>query len=261
MTKVLVSDEVAKNIVIYYADTMSVSKVMEKFSLGRHVVNRVLKENGVEPKTDNTKYFIKHDAFSHLTEDVAYWVGFIMADGNLHEHKSGSKVLQFGLSKKDEIHLRKFKSFLRTEKPIYECKKRDACVLAIHSKQIFSDLQYYGVTPRKSLTAEVKNITEDMCRHFWRGVFDGDGHIKKSEYSIFLTGSSLLCEQFSDFIFKTIGVRQSVRKYKDKNVYYINYTGKNSRKISELLYGDSNISLDRKLVVANEYIKRGELWD
>lgn len=120
--------------------------------------------------------------FSQInSNNVAYWIGFIAADGtiSIKKHK-----LSFGLSIKDKDQLEKFKATIGCQNVITErdtlCtngKRYRSCYLSIYSEQIISDLLQYGIEERKSFKDIdfLSFIPEQYKFSFICGFFDGDG--------------------------------------------------------------------------------------
>ena len=95
--------------------------------------------------TPPRKYPLRENAFSELTPEATYWVGFLMADGCIGTNGS----IRISLKTTDRGHLDKFMAFVGTERPIYP--SGSTCVqLHLSSRQICSDLIELGVIPRKS---------------------------------------------------------------------------------------------------------------
>ncbi|WP_186431436.1 LAGLIDADG family homing endonuclease [Clostridium sp. BSD9I1] len=201
----------------------------------------------------NDSFFKKID-----TEDKAYWLGFIYADGFITMPHS------FGLSlaAKDKSHLVKLLKCLESNYPLHDYEtdgkygKHPYSRLLINNEEIFRDLQDKNVRLRKTLIIEFPNeevLPKELYKHFIRGYFDGDGSLILSEGSI----NFKICGT-KEFLFKFIQIFNEVSKYdfkyklykrnKDnKNNYYLSYGGlRKVYSILSYLYKDSTIFLDRK---------------
>ena len=124
----------------------------------------------------NDKFFNNID--SH---NVAYWIGFIAADGSINVKRN---KLSFGLSIKDKEHLEKFKKTIGCNNVITERdalstngKYYSSCYLTINSKEFVSDLLTYGIEERKSYKDInfLSYIPDEYKFSFICGLFDGDG--------------------------------------------------------------------------------------
>ena len=140
-----------------------------------------------------TKY-LNHQAFDIVTNDAAYWIGFLFADGSVIQQQRGAPQVQLRLSEIDRGHLEKFRQFLDSTHAITTSppgnlggyQSRASARYAIVSRRLAGRLlemgRYEGpIAPELAAS-----------RHFWRGVVDGDGSIfiLKTGYSgISLVGS------------------------------------------------------------------------
>ncbi len=137
----------------------------------------------------NEKYFEQIDS-----EDKAYWLGFLYADGYIEPIYRKEKIkamrIEIGLSSCDKYHLIKFINDIESNVPITD---RDIKVngsicktsrVRINNTKMCRDLITIGCTTKKSLTLKFPStdiIPHNLLRHFIRGYFDGDGCISYSE--------------------------------------------------------------------------------
>jgi DNA-binding transcriptional regulator WhiA len=128
---------------------------------------------------------VNEAVFDTITEESAYWLGFLMADGNINTGKTGNPRIALTLAERDREHLVKFRKFLNCSNQILlkivkvNEKTWNQYTLRFSSKNIADRLNEFGITKRKSLTA--KSIGLEDNKHFWRGVLDGDGYIKNRD--------------------------------------------------------------------------------
>lgn len=145
--------------------------------------------------TYNENFFEKVD-----TEEKAYWLGFLYADGCVFESYNKNtgnlkaRTLQLSLAIVDENHLLNFANTLGENLHVYygstklNGKEFKYCKVDINNRKITSDIIQKGCTPRKSLTLTFPDeiiLPENLKRHFVRGYFDGDGcvHVNKKTTS------------------------------------------------------------------------------
>lgn len=188
------------------------------------------------------KYTINHGAFDVMTESAMYWIGFLMADGNIGD-RPGQDIIQLNLSTIDLAHIEKFKLFLGSNHKIYN--KNNRASIAVSSQYMVDKLSMYGVVPRKSLIAEIIGL--ENSHHFWRGVVDGDGCIGiygKHQAVLDLSGSRRLTQQFLNFVKTITNVNTSTKKR--GNIYNVRIYGSHAIKVISNLYTDCTIALDRK---------------
>lgn len=129
------------------------------------------------------------------TEEKAYWLGFLMADGYIAVTDRNAE-LGIELNVKDKQHLVKFQQFLQTNALVQErsrffekvannyCNKiLHSCFIRIYSKKIVGDLMALGFRQNKRNEGlKFCNIPLELRRHFIRGFFDGDGSICQDKY-------------------------------------------------------------------------------
>lgn len=182
------------------------------------------------------------------TEEKAYWLGFLYADGNVSK-KSNNVELSLQLS--DIDHLYKYKLFLKSKLSIRKDKIR--CRFTSGNKKFKKDLENLGCVPAKSLIITFPIIPKHLTHHFIRGYFDGDGCItKNNKTSIWNTcslccGSRIFLEQLLDILYNAqIITKQNVYNIKNKNTKVFVLRDKNFISFMNYLYDDATIYLDRK---------------
>lgn len=197
---------------------------------------------------------IKHrfnDTFFDIidTEEKAYWLGFIVADG--HIDKNGYAVT-IELSKVDEDHLKKLAGIFQKDLK-YRSRKlkgRDTvyhqCCLYIGGSGVNKSLRKLGLTNKKSeqLNGEVlKSIPSILFHHFIRGFFDGDGTIVKGR--MFLYGNMEFLSCLKSELESRIGIRFDITKNRSIFALYV-CSAYSVFKFREYIYKNSTIFLQRK---------------
>jgi len=113
-----------------YLDTpekqRSLTKIGEKYGVKRQTLSKYLKERGHEVINQQNRCRINENVFNIIdTEDKAYWLGFIFADGNI---SSEGNRFEINLALKDLNHMIKLKNFLEYEEDIrIETHGESAC--------------------------------------------------------------------------------------------------------------------------------------
>lgn len=213
------------------------------------------------------------------TEEKAYWLGFIMADGNIEynksnntKHKTSQIRLTFTLSRIDKYHLDKLSKAISSGVPVKDrtvklkttSKSYDMCELKIYNKNIVDDLIKLGVTPRKSTKEIFPDINKNLRKYFILGYFDGDGcfsYWKTSKDNRFscsfsIVGGYNILNSIKEIIYEELGISCTLsnRKNENKDFYRLIATQSKAIKIMEWLYKDSNIYLIRKHEKFKEYL-------
>ncbi|SDO17648.1 hypothetical protein SAMN04487897_109108 [Paenibacillus sp. yr247] len=198
------------------------------------------------------KYSYDERSFEKIeTEEQAYWLGFLYADGSVTS--TGRYVLELTLKEEDYLHLVKFKSFLKTEAPLIkritrlQGKEFVSFRMSVYNKKMVEDLIRLGCIPRKSLKITLpssEQVPADLLNHFVRGYFDGDGSIYVGDKHGHISLTS------TDVFLYEIQRRYNLpgnKHHKKGNAFSFIY-GKRSVLLPflEALYDHSGIYLDRK---------------
>ena len=199
------------------------------------------------------------------TEEKAYWLGFIYADGcisQIFNKRTGalkSQTMEITLAKKDEFHLKKLLIAIKSNKPIQQKLVKvkgieyPSCKISINNKKICKDLINLGCLPRKSLIVDFPKenvVPKYLIRHFIRGYFDGDGCVSYSHnnlaYIVNFVGTENMLIGIQNYIEKEVGLSRTAIKGKGK-AFQVNWGGFTSLLLwYKILYSDSIIFLDRK---------------
>lgn len=218
---------------------------------------------------------LKRDLFRHEydegyfevidSEEKAYWLGFLYADGcisQIFNNKTGAlkgQSVDIGLSIEDKNHLEKFSRRISNSKEVVtrkislKGKTFESCRLQIYNKKICSDLIKLGCTPSKSLTIEFPSeniVPKELVHHFVRGYFDGDGCVSSNHdkrfYIINFVGTKNFLEKVSEYALENEGLSKTKITRKGE-AYQISWGGfHNLEKWYNLLYKDATVYLERK---------------
>jgi hypothetical protein len=222
------------------------------FNVSETLVRNSLKKSGVTLRTVSQaqiKYKHNPNSFDLLSPIVNYWLGFFFADGNVHM-RTDSPVVSLTLKESDILHVERFRAFIGSEHPIRMRSKTKSCRLDVRSHALAMALARWGIHPRKS-TSDI--IPSDILlgdRHFWRGVIDGDGCISVKYRVVTLCGTKETCLAFREFVAGQCGILRNVYKAstrnKNSNHWQIRFNGKNALVVGAILYGDTDLYLERK---------------
>jgi hypothetical protein len=203
----------------------------------------------------NTKYTFDENYFETIdTEEKAYWLGFIYADGNVFI-KNGYR-LTIGLQVQDYTHLLKFIKAIQSNHQLYFYTGPTNNILVrlvINSKKLCEDLIKLKCTPCKSLTLKFpteEQVPISLMRHFIRGYFDGDGCLYtniKHKTNLSLVGNFQFLTQYNDFLYRNLNIpHRKIDKHTD-NCYQVAHHATNTvLLLANYLYKDATIYLDRK---------------
>jgi intein-encoded DNA endonuclease-like protein len=257
--------DIEDNLVIErYNELKNLKKVAKSFGVSLRPIKRILSKNNIE--LTNRRFNVNHSYFNVIdSEDKAYWLGFLFADGCIRKTKTGSQVV-LKLSVKDESHLIKFKNDLNSEHKIFYNVNRTTskkgtpsvsnnCIIRVNSGEMVEDLVKQGCVPRKTFTIDYPKISEKFYKDFIRGYYDGDGNFfynEKTKMSVI----TIVCasEKFRSFLIEVMSKLPNIgRIHEDSDRYTIkivNIVG--IRSFLDYIYYDSKTYLKRK----KEYYER-----
>lgn len=242
----------------------SLTKLGNKYNIKRQDISKYLYSIGHEVVNYQNRLRCDETIFDVIdTEEKAYWLGFIFADGNI---SSTGYKFEINLSGEDYDHLEKLRKFFKYEHKVRIAKQSPKAKgeivsrLSFRNKRIWNNLYKLGCIPNKTLVAKFPEIDNNLIRHMIRGYCDGDGSLgvyitKDKSHSCqlcFTSGSKDLL----DYIYKFLGLNGYFRKRLGKSgnyTHWLNYRGLNARMAARILYENSNIYLDRKFNIFKKF--------
>jgi|SRR5437660_9429602 len=218
-----------------------------------------LKQQGIEPRTNSEahrKYSLNEAFFEKIdTEDKAYWLGFLTADGTV-----GNDYVKLALQERDAEHLYKFTSSLQSNHPIVlrkntlQGKVYRYAEVWIGSTRLVTALKQLGVGERKSFTVSpCEQVPINLLPHYWRGIFDGDGFITRKrsrpfgaiQWYVGLVGNREIVSGFVAFMQQYTGRMASIKPH--VRIFMVRYGGVAlPQAILQVLYQDATTFLERK---------------
>lgn len=215
-----------------------------------------------------SRYIYNYNAFNTVeTEEDAYWLGFILADGYVSNANLAKPYLQIKLTNRDRDHLVKFITYMgyQTEDIIKDCvggayTKDNPCnVVKISNRQISKNLEQYGLSGAKSGKEKpYKCNTIELEKAYIRGIIDGDGYIRTTQEGFGIVGSYETLSYIKDFIQENIADVSNNHIVEHGVIYKFALSSQEKTyKILHYFYNDAKIYLDRKykLYLDKEKIK------
>jgi hypothetical protein len=182
------------------------------------------------------------------TEEEAYWLGFIVADGNVHRGR-----LLIGLHARDEGHLNNLQAWLGGGRVNIRESRPGLVVFSVGSIELVRRLAMFDVVPDKHFkTKWPMLLPRCLDRHFIRGVFDGDGCIRRTKKGCWrwnITGNPPLLAAIQNVLVEDCGVKRNKLSSVDKNgvTCRLEYDGNRQvGRIMKYLYQDAAVWLERK---------------
>lgn len=264
-----VDAETKNKIIEAYKNNMSLREIEKEFKVLRATVSKFLEEQNIKKIKGNhyRKYFHDFDFFENIdTEEKAYWLGFMFADGYIvnHENRYGEDSFGLTLAEDSLDSIEKFKKSLHATNPIlYDNSKSIGQPLAkivLTSQKTVNDLIDKGCVKQKSLILQPpKKVPEKLLSHFIRGFFDGDGSLMKynsnnyPSYQIEFTTTYEMAIWLRD-IFGKGDVHKEKRR--DFTWYYSIGGNRQVLDICHYMYDEATIWMNRKYARYQELLAK-----
>lgn len=261
------TDKQILEIIDFYNNGLSCSEIATQFGVTTVTISKHLKRNGIEVINKQNRTKFNQYIFDTIdTEEKAYWLGFIFADGYissspLYLNKKPRYDFEISLKASDADHLHKFNKFMQHESDNVKlgkvscsgvvCKR---CRWSIVNKHLWNTLNNIGCTPKKSLTLKFPGIDSKLYIPFIRGYFDGDGCLTyyHKGNKVYPKCDILGTEEFLQNIRNILSQYQieCLPLHNNSTTQIITkiltVTRKDTMRFLELIYNKSNIYLDRK---------------
>jgi hypothetical protein len=241
-----------KKMVSMYAAGKSQDEIAKVFKISQQGVGKVLKRFSVVMRS--TKSGIDEYFFDNInTEEKAYWLGFLSADGNIGK----DNAIRLELQRKDGLHVVKFSRAIGMNGGVYS-RSGDRSEVGVEPKSVVmaNSLREKGLqTSVKSLLLKpFKFIVHgDLERHYWRGFVDGDGGIWGGD-TIGICGTKDVCDGLKMFLLKSgISTNASVLRSGD-HLWKFSVNSKQVVECVQLLYADACVYLERKMAIARKIL-------
>lgn len=110
------------------------------------------------------------------TNETYYWLGFIAADGHIHDNKR----LKIGLSNYDYEHLEKFSKYIGINEPNVRITNNgyEECYVSIQDGIISEFAKKFNIVSNKTIEPiKLPKISDNLFLSYIAGYIDGDGSI------------------------------------------------------------------------------------
>ena len=244
----------------YKSKPQSLKTLGEKFDLCIPTIMKIL--NGIElyKKAQIFNPNLNERFFENIdSEAKAYFLGLIIADGNVFIDKNNQKTkrqasISITLDKNDKYLLESFKQCVGANTSIGN-DGRGCHYTAVRSDLMAQDLSKYGIVPRKSYITYLPKIDNKWMPHLIRGIFDGDGSAtfkqtpRRFLHGLAFCGSVQLMNDISDYIFNflQLDIKPKVYSYQDKELSEIKVQNiQDIYKLGNWMYENATIFMKRK---------------
>lgn len=232
-----------------YLDGHGTSEIAELASVTPRYVRLVLSKNNIEKRPFGhwkREYQLNEDYFKIWSNNMAYILGFFVADGLVDKDNQLISIAQ----KEKEI-LEKIKIELGSDQPLKQNKNTGVFMLNLNSKIMKNDIiNLHGIMPNKSLDVKFPYVPEEYLSHFIRGYFDGDGYVNYEKHVVNFVGGSII---FMKSLVETLENNGFDPYLKANNKHFrVLITGRYSvKRFSDWLYKDKGLFVERKYQIFN----------
>ena len=234
----------------------------------------------LDSRGGHNRYKFNKDFLKTWSNEMAYVLGFLYADGNITNAIS-SRTQYIHFYSTDRYILENIKIVLssnhilqtipaRTQVHINGIyRSKEAFRLRIGSREMFEDLLKLGVVPNKSKIITFPYVPKQCMGNFIRGYFDGDGCvflqkakgitkpiIIKKLSTIFTSGSYQFLRGIAEVLKNTLSINHD-KVYDGIRSFQLRYSTKDSIEIFKFMYNycSSGLYLRRKTDRFNEYFQ------
>lgn len=230
-------------IVDLYKKQNSTGVLAKQFGVCVKTICDILKKHNVERNNPQGAFNLDRNYFKSIDRpDKAYFLGLLLTDGNVW-----GKQIRIELKSDDEYILNTFAKYIgRPEAKLHRRKggyyKCNFSHLNTYCDQWVKDLAQWSVTPKKTNTAKMPILSEDMMPHLIRGIIDGDGYISADGSQIGICGANYEnIKIIRDYLVKILNVKEVKILTNIYNVHSIIWGSKKDvLKIGEYIYKDKN---------------------
>lgn len=232
----------------------SFNKIGKEIGVNPDTLSRLCKEQGIH-RDNRRKYSLNEGYFSSInSQESAYWLGFLSADGYISEDRGSITVR---LQRDDIFHLVKFSKCIGSNKEPFNLtttlkgKAYFSSQILINSRKMVSDLVELGCYQNKSLTLLPPKLEEKYIDAWILGYYDGDGGISSFEdnkrYKSYFTGTYEVLSYIKNHLSLNSSIRREHRC--ENNTFSIQLSEGPTNAMLERLYTEDlvDIALERKL--------------
>lgn len=245
-----------------------------KLGIDANRVGQLLRLNGIEVEDKIKKFHQRKHHFNEnffdeiITEEQAYWLGFLYADGCVTDNG----VVALVLAAKDKEHVIKFSQAVSYDTDPTYCRNTRSFRIDLCSRHMCRTLISLGCVSRKSLVLRFpleNQVPSFLIHHFMRGYFDGDGYVRVYEpkgLSRFeILGTPQFLDDYESILLSHCTNNSKTKRVTNKswneNTQGIMYCGHRLKDIYRFLYQDATVYLNRKHDMFKQILTRPESKD
>lgn len=239
---------------LMYNNNIPITSIAKKFNISGQTVKRRLEKRNDICFRGNRKHFFNKDVFKKIdSNEKAYWLGFILADGYVNEERG---FMTIKLSAIDKEHLKHFLKFIDGDIGMLKYENHNitgnrlAFVVA-NGREFTKTLIEHNIRQRKSGREQWSDkVPKEYIKDYIRGIIDADGNISIGELNI--CGSYEVLSNIVKHLEAVLNRDLNVRIYDHCNTKRIRFHRKDLKDILNYVYYDDCFSLNRKKYYVNK---------
>jgi hypothetical protein len=243
--------DIAELIRMYIDEDISREQIIDHFDCTWRIICHKAASLKLRRPHPNTRQ-VKRDYFKAInTDEKAYWLGFLAADGAIFCNDRQYSIT-LDLQPRDLHWLERFRDSIAPGAKITRHGTR-SCSVSIGSKEMYSDLLALGIGPRKSNTLEWPRLPEAFVMTFLLGYFDGDGSFTRRKdrdaWQWVLLGTNPFLCVARDLIQRhaQVTLREPVRAHKGNSPHLFRINASHERAIViDRILNASGLGMPRK---------------
>lgn len=252
---------------LYTNQKMTLRQIAGLYGCSMSAISRAFIRNELKTRdtsVNSRRYHVNDHIFDSIdTEEKAYWLGFLYADGCVVINNR-TYTTTLSLAETDILAVEEFSIFIFNESRVKiefskNIKRQNMAKVIVCSLHMAKMLENKGCIRKKAKTLIFPNwMPKELMNHFIRGYFDGDGHIginidtsrsnsyRKAAFNIL--SSTKFTTSLKD-LFQQIGINskmsQSHRCTKDSSTLVV-CGNRQIQRVLDWMYKDATIYLQRK---------------
>lgn len=210
------------------------------------------------------QYSLNETYFSSIdTEEKAYWLGFLLADGAVVKTGAGNMTTCLELQIGDIGHLEKFKKAVgysgSIKTRIRASDGREYARVLLCSSSLCSDLSHLECFQNKTCQHDFPGIPVHLQRHMYRGYFDGDGCLCPNGWMFTIVGAPAAVGTYRRWL-TTQGITSIAQvKSVGRASSFTLAGGAQAEQVMRLLYDGATVFLDRKQELYQRLLARDKV--
>lgn len=192
---------------------------------------------------------VNNNFFEVWSPELAYIIGLFIADGYISDYENcGKKNVVFSNNVIDIDMIEKIANVVGYKNRILKFKS-GMCRIQLSGNFVWKFFKDLGFDNHKTTTSKIPEQllnAQELHPHLIRGIFDGDGSvsIRNRKMGIYPSVNIVGTYAVIEFVSSVYTFYNS--KGPHKNVYRINYEGKNAVQFMNHIYNTSSIHMNRK---------------